>query len=207
MARERKTNPVAFTGGIAFIVRGIILILDRLDIWRISDFIYTYWPLLLIALGIKILFFSDKKTKKHAMKFKRWAPYNFAESVQSDGSSRVYESKILGDISRRITARRFSGGTFFCLAGDIEIDATNMQLAKGTWVMHVDCLLGDIHIRIPENLPVLIRAQCAAGDINLKDTEGGGLFVNRQIKTENYDGAENKLLILTSVLMGDIIVV
>ncbi|KAA3657516.1 MAG: hypothetical protein DWQ10_13145 [Calditrichaeota bacterium] len=61
MTKKAKTNPVVLTGGIAFIILGIILLLDRLDIWGISDFIFTYWPLLLIALGIRILFFGDNK--------------------------------------------------------------------------------------------------------------------------------------------------
>ncbi|KAA3613716.1 MAG: hypothetical protein DWQ05_15665 [Calditrichaeota bacterium] len=204
MEQIQKTSKLAILAGSVLIVFGIFLLFDRLNIWHISEFIFNWWPLLLIALGIKMAFFKDNNQGKNTIHFNRFSPYNFAESIQQDGSSKVFESRILGDVSRRITSKKFSGGTFFCIAGDIEIDCREMRLAAGQWIMHVDAILGDIQVHLPSNLPVLVQAQCAAGDVRLRESVGHGLFVKRQYKSEGFEEAVNKLVISTSVLLGDI---
>ncbi len=203
MAANQQISKSVLITGLVFIFIGAILLFDRLGIWRLSDLIFTWWPLILIAFGIKILI-SKNVAQNNKMKFNRFAPYNFSETVQPDGTSKVYESRSFGDINRRITAKKFTGATFFCFAGDIEIDAREMQLAEGRWQMNIDGIFGDIHLRLPHDLPVLIRGKCTAGDIVIRDMKSSGLFVHRSVASESFKNSPTQLVVSTLLLFGDI---
>ena len=198
---EKRRNHVTITG-LILIILGIILLFEKLDIWDLSYFIFTYWPLALIAVGIKLIFFPKKKRSE--MRFKKLASHNFAESIQSDGSAYVYESRLFGDIHRTITSQKFSGGKFSIVAGDVELDASGIHLSTGQNTLQVEAVFGDISVKIPENIPVLIRTQFVAGEVNLKGVQSDGLFSQRSFKSPDFDQATDKLVVSVSAVFGAI---
>jgi len=56
---ERPLDRVALAFGVAFIVVGILFLLDRLDVWRLRG-AYVL-PILLIALGLGVLLGARSK--------------------------------------------------------------------------------------------------------------------------------------------------
>jgi uncharacterized membrane protein YhhN len=51
--------------GLVFIALGVALLMDHLDYWHfnLGRFLSTWWPLILIIIGLGIIFENPKKTK------------------------------------------------------------------------------------------------------------------------------------------------
>jgi predicted membrane protein len=49
-----------------------------------------------------------------------------------------------------------------------------------------------------------VRASCTAGEIALWDIRASGLFVQRTFKTDTFDTATNRLIVVLNCVFGDI---
>jgi hypothetical protein len=69
---RKKPSPA---GGVVLIVLGVVFLLNTLGYWRLSDLV-QYWPVLLIALGIFMLYRSVSEQARED----RFAPYGSGPS-------------------------------------------------------------------------------------------------------------------------------
>lgn len=92
-----------------------------------------------------------------------------------------------------------------CGVGDSLVDLSNTVLPKGESVIFIRNIMGKVTVLIPYDVEVSIHHSVLFGSARILDFYETSL-VNRLIKVEtaNYEQAEQKVKIFTSMMIGDI---
>jgi len=199
MSAGQKKRKSPFLG-IFLLFLGTLLLLDRMDWIHFDRVIRTYWPLILIGLGLKIILFPKEKQEKK----KKPPSQSSADQGNGTGTASFGERKIFGDIRARLITADSANGKYSTLFGDIQIDARNMTLDHDQKTLKIDGLFGNIRLELNESIPCLIRAHTFAGSIHLRGSRGEGISVNQMYKSPDFDTATARLVIVASRLAGDI---
>lgn len=89
--------------------------------------------------------------------------------------------------------------------GDTVIDLTNTVLPKGDTVIFIRNIIGNIEILIPYDIEVCVNHSSLAGSTRIFHIEGEGLINQAaHFQTEGYESAEQRVKILTSLIIGDL---
>ena len=204
MAHHKKHR--SFVPGAILISIGTLLFFDQLGVLEFGHVISTYWPLFLVLVGIRIMFFPKERSEKaradvvidDVIESKK------AHTGSLESETTLNASQVFGDIRRKLNPDDFVGGRCSTVFGDIDIDATNISLGTGQRTLYLNGVFGDIRLKLPDNIPLLVRANATAGDIDIKSVRGDGLFIQRSYKTADFESAGTRLIVVASVLFGDI---
>jgi lia operon protein LiaF len=187
--------------GVMIIIFGVLFLLDNFYIISFGNFISTYWPLILVAIGIKILL-DYRRQKTETDDIDVVEPVNtFGESSKVDGIS---ESNVFGDINLNITSENFRGGSISNIFGDIKLDISKAKLPEGTTKVFVSGVFGDVNIVTPKDVPLKTRSSCVAGDIGVRGYTKDGLFPKLEHTEELYETGNSKLYLSVSIIFGSI---
>ena len=184
------------TAGMIFVVLGVLLLLDNLDIADFGYMLHHYWPLLLILWGLSIL-------------MRRRESGTSTTSFTGPGveSELLHESNVFGDISLNIASKNFKGGSVSTVFGDCNLDLSQSTIADGEHVLRIHSVFGSSLIQIPKEAAVSISANAVFGELNLLGQRKGGFSSDVQTGTANYSTASNKLKITVSKVFGDVKIV
>jgi lia operon protein LiaF len=181
------------------ILFGVLFLLDNLRLLDIGNIISDYWPLILVAIGLKMILAPKKRTS-----------YTSATEVTPGSTSGTFstdylsESRFIGDVNLQVTSKAFQGGTASNFIGDINLDLSGVTLAEGERNLTISGFIGDVTLTAPKNVPYAITASVALGDLTLFGKKENGLGVNRTYKSSEYESAITRLNIRISFFIGDI---
>lgn len=198
---ERSRSSGLFWGGF-LILLGILFLLDRFGYLDVGKVFSTFWPLILIAIGIKLIL------NRNAGEARQSGPKAASETEQmvtSDAS--VRHTKVFGDVEMKIDSTDFNGGSVSTVFGDIDIDLSAAKLGNGEKILTLSGVFGDVTVNLPRNIKTSVRANVILGDIRILELKDSGLFVNRSFQSEGYESAAKKLYISASQVFGDIEIV
>ena len=89
--------------------------------------------------------------------------------------------------------------------GDTIIDLSYTVLPKGETVIFLRNVFGNIHIQVPYEIEVSVHHSSIVGATTVFDHHEPQVFNQVfQLKTAGYDGAEQKVKIFTSLLVGNL---
>jgi hypothetical protein len=86
-------------------------------------------------------------------------------------------------------------------AGSLELTLDDASIPE---TMNMNVGAGEITLTIPENVGILVSYNLGVGSIKIDDTEIDGIGKETNYKSSNYDTAEKKILITTSVGVGEL---
>ncbi len=169
-----------FSGAI-FIVVGVLLLLNNLDIMFFNA--GTFWPIIVILLGIAIL--------KYAVWGGRMAP---------SSSDNFNLSFIFGGGEHRFASDQFKGGKLFAFMGGGTIDLRDADIQIDDYVV-IDLLafMGGIDIIIPRHWNVSIQGTPILGGIDNKT-----VVMSKEELAAHPEKAIKKLTIKGMTIMGGI---
>lgn len=187
-----------FWGGL-MILFGVLFLLDNLGMLDFGEVMRNFWPLILVAIGVKIIL-SRKSADQEV-----WQE-QFKSDVNPVGFSTDYlsESRFIGDINLQITSQAFQGGTASNFIGDINLDLSGITLAEGQRNLTISGFIGDVNLVAPKNVPYAISASLAIGDLAMFGRKEDGVGLNRTHKSTGFDEAITRLNIRISFFIGDI---
>lgn len=203
MTQQRKSRSLTF--GVILMVVGFLILFDRMGVLDFGEVVSTYWPLILVIIGLRVILFP-KEPEPQVVQLEHPEPASQPETAEVTQTSILDEQHIFGDVRRRISSLRFAGGKCSVVFGDIDIHAEGIELEPGQRTLYLNCVFGDIRLRLPDTMPMLVRANTAAGDIDIKGIRGEGLFVQRAYKSSDFESASTRLIVVASILFGDIII-
>lgn len=177
-----------FLLGIVLILLGMLLLLDNLDVLDFFETVGTYWPLLLILVGIYYIFYKGKHLERD-------------KNIQND---LIHQSSVFNDIDLTIESKNFKGGSVSTFIGDISLDISNVELKDTNKILRVSSFIGDIYIKIPENYNLSFDCSTALGDLKVLDKSSNGLFRNLKFEVVKSESSIQKIQIITSQLIGDL---
>lgn len=163
--------------GIAIAGLGVLLLLANLfgiNIWAF------FWPALLIGLGLWVIF-----------------------RPKMVGEDTAVTQKLIGDVNRSgrwdVVDEEFS-----YLIGDINLDLTQAQIAPGVTRLNFSGLIGDVDLHIPADVGVSLHASGLINDVTMGGENTTNFFAGLHEKSPNYPDSEQKLVITTGCLIGDV---
>lgn len=135
-----------------FIV-GILLILLGISFWSGISLWHYFWPLLLIAIGVRMLTGSGHNQ-----------PWRESEISQND---ELHEEVFFWGINKKIKSKNFNGGKIDCLLGGGKLDLSETEMGKnGEAQMEINCVLGGMEIVVPETWLIKSENSSMLGGIN-----------------------------------------
>jgi predicted membrane protein len=200
MHHSKATSGI-FWGGI-LILLGALLLLDNFYYLDFGDIISTYWPLILVVIGIKMIYDRGRYRVEGEESFE-----SFASSAEEGGKSSkdgLSESNVFGDIQLQAASENFRGGSVSNVFGDIKLDLSEIKLARGITKVFINGVFGDVTIIAPKGIPFKARTNSVAGDIMVRSNKKEGLFTKLEHTEGDYDKAAEKLYIQCSIVFGSI---
>jgi lia operon protein LiaF len=180
-----KSDSRKVIGGL-IIGLGIIFLIDSLFDFDFWNFIWKLWPVALIVLGVYIL--------RNQSRFR-------GDFKSGDMSS---DSRLFGDMDISLSGKEVVDHHYSTLIGDVKIDLTGAEFVPGEKKISISFLIGDVRIKIPENIPVKLSSQSLIGDIRFDDMKRDGFFQKLDHVDDNYESAGKKLFLSVSGVIGDL---
>ena len=148
---ERKPRPL----GVAFIIVGVVLLLQRMGFVFFSW--HVVWPLLLILGGGHLLYRSMTRDRQRTVLDK--------DGVRSGNLLDV--TAILGGVERRVSTPDFRGGDITALLGGCELDLRESSIVDQA-VIDVFAVCGGVNIKVPADWTVILQGTPIMGGFSQK---------------------------------------
>ena len=141
---------------------GALLLLDALYLIDVN--LWDFWPVALVALGIRVLLnaLSD--------------PNDVAAVSDSEESA----SAFLGAIERRNRSADFRGGSASAFMGGVNLDLREAEIAGERAVIQVFAMMGGLEIKVPEEWTVEVGVTTIMGGVEDK-TRGTAVTPKRLV--------------------------
>jgi len=162
----------SYIPGIILVLIGGIFIIPKFAFLPFSVH-NLFWPAILIAFGLIILFKGFKKPFRSAQR---------NDLRQEDGY--INEEAIFGGSKQIITHKNFKGGRISCVFGGAEIDLMNAELAPGEHTLTISAIFGGATVIVPADWKVVFE----------NSSIFGGFDDKRRVVKENVD--PSKVLII-----------
>ena len=173
MAHENKNSGMLW-GGILILI-GVLFLFQNFNMLDIGDIISTFWPLVLVVVGLKILYDRKSKDEDDFEIVKDTVESKTEDNVTSDSISR---NNVFGDMKINISSKKFSGGSVSNVFGDLRIDLSKATVIDNKCKLYVNGVFGSVYIKLPDGVQSKIKANSIAGELNIKDELNDGLFGN-----------------------------
>ncbi len=131
------TNPAGRVGGVIVLVIGSLFLANNLDQVEIFEYI-SFWPVVLILVGLWLLFRGGKGPK----------------DVEKDSLNLI---NIFSGTNSRVISSNFKGGSSISIFGGAEIDLREAQLSGGKAKFDMFALFGGSDIYVPDNWDIVIK--------------------------------------------------
>lgn len=135
-----------YSGGLVLLAVGVFFLIPRITGWVDGGWIRTYWPVLLIAIGVILI--VRKMLPQSNSRHNRG--HNFREENRSENGY-LRSDSMFGSVKHIILDPVFKGASVKnSFAGTI-IDFRGTKLAATETFIDVDCLFGGIEIHAPSS--------------------------------------------------------
>lgn len=172
--------------GILFIGIGGISLLLKIFHYSFRDFFYEYWPFLLIALGLYIIYRRKDFTQSHHPSHSQLNDDEEIPVNVSPGSDEEYldEMAVFSSVNRRIKSKNFRGGKITAIFGGVDLDLFDAQLADGEHILDTVCIFGGIDVLVPRDWQVVVKTTAIFGGIDdQRRQEVGTVFQEGKVLT------------------------
>ena len=189
-------------GGFILLAIGTLLLLDNLGIADFGEMIGTFWPIILIVIGISILL----RRRPSSMKIDGTTqPFSTTtEPSQQLQDDLIHESGVFGNIFFEATSKNFKGGSLSTVFGDSIVNLSNIQIAAGEHVLRVHGVFGNTTVRVPTNTAIAITASTVLGEMVILGQRKGGFSSDLRITPDTFASAPNRLVLQISRVFGNV---
>jgi predicted membrane protein len=190
-----------YLGPLILIALGVLLLLDKLGIAEFGEIISTYWPIILILVGLRMFFRYGRSHHEAGLSPDATV---FSGSTQESTGTTISSSNVFGDVDTKITSKEFRGGSISNTFGDMNVDLAEIQLAEGEQTLKLDGVFGDLHVLVPKDIEIFVTTHSVFGDVRVLGNVKTGFGQQISYSTPNYAGATKKLRIISNQVFGDV---
>ena len=187
-----------FVSGILIAGVGSFFIIPRMisaypASWDISgNFTSTYWPMLLIVLGIIIVLAMIIRPKRNRDKGKDRCEgkRRMGQDISSSDDGTIQYSLVFTSAEHVFLEPEFRGGEISVVLAGMELDLRRAQLPEGVTYLKLSTVLGACEIKVPENWYIEIKNESVMGGVS-----------DKRRNIHNSDPTR-KLVIIASCVLG-----
>jgi predicted membrane protein len=188
-----------YLGALILIVLGILFLLDNLGVADFGSVISTYWPLILILVGLRIFFRYGRGSTQSSPTVTMTSG-----ATQESNASTMNSSNVFGDVDLKISSKEFRGGSISNTFGDMNIDLSEIALVEGEQTLKLDGVFGDLHVLVPKDIEIFVTTHSVFGDVRVLGNVKSGFGQALSYTSPNYTGASKKLRIISNQVFGDV---
>ncbi len=173
-------NPILFLFGLATILLGVAFLFDNafgFGLWRLL------WPIALIVAGIALI---AQRNKSSSFVGKR--NHAFISEIQRNGRWLVADER------------------FSAFIADIVLDLGDADIPKGETVYEMAGFIGDITIRVPDGVAVMLSSSSFISDVSVLGLQETGFFGPVTLQSDDYEFATRRIRIEARHFISDITV-
>ena len=184
--------------GLLLILLGLGFLLDQAEVLNLGDVLGTWWPLILVAVGVAQLYrrawaegailvlFGGvlQAWRLELLPRDAWhylwpiaiiaiglwllSSARGRNAARVQSKDRLDEFAVLGSVESRNESERFEGGRITALLGNAEIDLTRAKLATEGARLEASAVLGSITLRVPQTWNVAVTGTPLLGSVENK---------------------------------------
>jgi predicted membrane protein len=143
--------------GLLLMLAGVVLQLNELGITHFGW--AAFWPMMLIALGLFIMWGSFQWGSK---------PAASTSSASGDPRTTLNEAVVFGGLERRMTSQDFQGGDITAIFGGVELDLTEANMQANEATLAITAIFGGVEVRVPPTWQVAFRGAPIFGGVEDK---------------------------------------
>jgi hypothetical protein len=125
------TSPGELAGGVAWMVVGGALLLDRLDVLPVN--VSDLWPLALVVFGGLLVVRALRPRS----------------GISGDESSTVHAFAMMSGVTRKSASVTFEGGSLTAIMGGVEVDLRSARMVQKQAVIDCFAFWGGIDVKVP----------------------------------------------------------
>lgn len=166
-----------YTSALILILIGLFFIYPKLcivfpDIFPCADFsVRTYWPLILIIVGILLIGskkFCTRKKRHYWEGNKTKRGEGASTSAEWNATDFVSKDLVFGASEQIVLSQNFRGGEVSVVFGELIIDLRKAQLAPGTSHLETSTVFGSTVIYLPSDWLVELKGSTVFGGVDDK---------------------------------------
>ncbi|KAB3533819.1 cell wall-active antibiotics response protein [Alkaliphilus pronyensis] len=219
--------------GVFIIFLGVVFLLNNLNVtdFDLSSIISTYWPIILVLLGLDFLSNRDSKgeflsgaiiiflgivflgrnTNLFYIDLSFFWRLFWPTIIILAGVSLLLGKRnigknnfaLMGSIEKNKEPWQLESGSYTALMGGIELDLTVADIPDGETVLDFTAIMGGIEVFVPKDVTVYCQGTVVLGGIELLDRSTGGILSSA--KSEQIITSSTKQIkIYCRTIMGGI---
>jgi predicted membrane protein len=192
--------------GVVLIILGVLLLLDNMYVVDFWDVLWTYWPLLLIFLGLSKIWGRSIAPRQSTMNSPGEVKGATATVYPTSEANYLSVSTVFGNYTVAVQSRSFAGGIVSTTFGDNDIDMLNGELAEGDHTLKLDGVFGSAGIQLPKSMPFAVYANTTFGAINILDQRKEGFSSSLDYTSPDFHLAKKRIRVSISRVFGNITV-
>ncbi|MDR1680502.1 MAG: cell wall-active antibiotics response protein [Prevotellaceae bacterium] len=159
--------------GALLLVTGIFFIMPRVadalpDVFRAfpADYLPTFWPMLLILLGLLLIFYWVRRPGKGGKPRCSWPLEHAFGRRKAAGAADCSDlNALFGNGEYIVLEPVFSGAKLNAVCGSITFDLTKTTLPEGDTVIDVNATMGSVVIVVPRSWQVVPNISPVLGEV------------------------------------------
>ncbi len=176
--------------GLLLLFVGVVTLADGVGLINFSFgyLLSRFWPVILIALGVIILYESNR-------------PRAAGSSAEGD---RITHESIFGDLRLTQPGWQLRDLRASTIIGDMKIDLSKANIPDGETTIDLRAVIGDLDVWAPRDLPVAIEARCTFASVN-RFGHKQDVILRRYIETPpDYESATRRVRVQADLVFGDL---
>lgn len=221
--------------GIVIILLGIVFLLSNFGLLELSmgKLIRTYWPVILLVLGINILqggrekgnyisgsiiivlglLFLGRSTGIYYFDMRTFWQIFWPAVLILLGVSFMRGPQaqgrsnwaVMSGIERTTENWELENGSYWAFMGGVELDLRRAVIKEGEYYLNCNAVMGGIDITVPPNLTINCEGTAVLGGIEFLGKGNGGIFASVAAKQPGTMGEKGAVVhIYGRVFMGGI---
>jgi predicted membrane protein len=179
-----------FISGTIIAVSGIFFLFSKAagiyPDYLYEQFLSTFWPVLIIALGMLLFFAILLKPKRFGRKDEC---RKGTQNANADG--KINYRFVFSGTEQVILDPVFRGGSIEAVFGGMELDLRHSSLPEGDTFLHVKAIFGGVEITVPDSWDIEIHQKSFAGGVD-----------DSRIRNSDRDKSRKLIIIAESTFGG-----
>jgi predicted membrane protein len=190
--------------GVVILLLGLLVLLKNINMVDVGvlQIIRTYWPLLLIVLGMEAIRISQKYRRK----FQRWKEEIKPEMEPEMEGGEIRIIRKFGSYRFDFKNKELPSGIIELGFGEVLLDIRDAIIPEGNNVLKILSKMGSVKIRANREQPLTIQAKVFMGDVRIFESRQSGFSPEVEYKSDTFESSPSKLTLQIKQSMGEIVV-
>jgi len=205
----RRTYSQSYLFPLLLIFMGIIFLLRNSGYVDLGELISRYWPLILIFVGLRILWYRRGTTENKSQLFGMQQIESYGSVSDKKGNdtatqqSKKSVENIFGDIRLDLHKQVIESFRTSNIFGNVELNFSQASF-KNPSSIRINGVFGNVNISMPADIYAEVKVNYIGGSSQIFEEYHSGLFKNISYQSSDRDKTKSTVMVEISIVFGDI---